>query len=1107
MDMERFRNPIANDRIHPFWFWNGDLEDKQLIYQINEMAEKGLGGFFICARQGLKIPYLSDAWFQKVRVAVEAAQKRSLHVWLYDEYPYPSGIAGGEVLLEHPEAKHYNLTFTTRRISGGDHVSLELPWARILYAKAAPVTAGGMKDWSRALPIRSFIGNHQADPVFQKAGLTAYNQKRYFTYRTVQKLDWQVPPGEWELLIVQEKELEDFKYYGTFVDPCHKEAMAAFIRLTHDKYATYLGEYLGSVIKGIFTDEIGLLGGIPWSRQLPAYFVERCGYDLLEHLYALADPAAENGAKIRYDYYQSVHLLLRESYHKQVHDWCEQHGLQYVAEVPSVRHTTQLYSHIPAGDSAHEKLGRPLDWILNAQADNYRCNAKMISSLARQLDRERNLVECFHSVGWSMTLQDARWMIDRMAAQGTNMFNFHAFFYTIDGLVQHDAPPSQFLQNPYWKHFRQLSDYVGRISYVMSSGEAVISTAVLEPVTSLWTRLGNPFHGFAYSGEHSLEKEQLEWLKLWWMRICNRLTKDGRDFDHLDPELFSQAEVKHGLVRLGKACYSQLILPPMTSLESGAWAKLQQFIEQGGTVISMGLLPYESIEADAAENSGIKQVFGATKAEEADFWSPLREEKPIWLHGKEKAFHLPFHAGRGTEEVLEAFSAKLNELAPLPIRLLPACGEWGLLMQSRFIGENKVLVFISNQEEVQRDVKLQVEPHLWKKSHNTSGYWRLMLRELSLEDGNTVELASCSVEGSSHTALRLAPYSSRLIEICRAETGQSTASCDMPANHTARPWRWELDASSLWQLRPLSVNTVRLDTFTMTLDKKFSTDGKVNLGKTLAEGAVVQVKTFIDQFSDLSTLSDLPVTTRQTFGTPMKLCMNYPLQVHYEAEFVVEKLPERCALLMDQTATLGQAAIRVNGKLLDAGGFQPEILYDHRNLSHEITDCLKAGVNRLEIEVEVRQDGDGLVDALYLTGPFLVGFDDNKRPILLPAGTSMKPVQGGPYEGYPYYAGEFSFKQAFELPELPAEAMFELTFSDWDPHFHDCAEVIVNGHSIGVCVWSPYRWTGSTELLHKGSNLVEIKVANTLIGLLEGNYFDYTVHTVKPVQEREWKYE
>src|SRR5690606_28487213 len=180
--LEMFQQPEARYGIHPFWFWNGDMEDKEIIRQIEEMAAKGLGGFFICPRQGLKIPYLSDAWFQKVKLAVEKAEELGLEVWLYDEYPYPSGIAGGEVTLLHPEAKHYILVHRTASVSAGKTCSLELPWGRVLYAKAVPIDpSSGKRDWSKAVDIRGAIGNHQAEPVFQKAGLTAYNQKRFFT--------------------------------------------------------------------------------------------------------------------------------------------------------------------------------------------------------------------------------------------------------------------------------------------------------------------------------------------------------------------------------------------------------------------------------------------------------------------------------------------------------------------------------------------------------------------------------------------------------------------------------------------------------------------------------------------------------------------------------------------------------------------------------------------------------------------------------------------------------------------------------------------------------------------------------------------------------------
>lgn len=102
---DAFENPEAQYRVHPFWFWNGDMEEEQIKRQVAEMAAQGVGGFFICPRQGLQIPYLSEAWFDKVRIAVEAAAAHGMQVWLYDEYPYPSGMAGGEVTLDFPEAK------------------------------------------------------------------------------------------------------------------------------------------------------------------------------------------------------------------------------------------------------------------------------------------------------------------------------------------------------------------------------------------------------------------------------------------------------------------------------------------------------------------------------------------------------------------------------------------------------------------------------------------------------------------------------------------------------------------------------------------------------------------------------------------------------------------------------------------------------------------------------------------------------------------------------------------------------------------------------------------------------------------------------------------
>lgn len=625
INLSELKTPSAEYRIHPFWFWNGDMEEEQIERQVAEMAEKGIGGFFPCARQGLTIPYLSDAWFAKIEMAVQAAERHGLAVWLYDEYPYPSGIAGGEVILEHPDAKHRTLEHRCIAAENGQEIDVELPWGRTVSAAAVPIDPDtGARRWDRQTDVSSCIGNMQADPIFQKTGLTAYNSKRFFTYRTVKKLRWKAPAGRWEIHVFMEVEVQDYKYYGTFVDFGHAEAMRTFIKLTHERYKQAVGRYFGSTIKGMFTDETGYLGRIPWSSRLPERFTARTGRELKDRLHALVDAGYEEAARTRYELFQAANDVLRESYHKQCRDWCEANGLQYVAEVPAVRMTTQLYSHVVGSDSAHEKLGRSLEWAIDKYYANFRSNPKMASSLARQFGHERVLCECFHSVGWSMTLQDAKWMIDRMAAMGINFFNFHAFFYTLDGLAKHDAPPSQFWQNPYWSHFRELGDYVGRISYLMSAGSAVRDIALLDPTTSLWTHLGNPIYatvkGFNYVGCEDSEKSRLERLKADWSRIGKELLLAQRDYDHLDAELLERIEVQDGKLVIGSARYSILVVPPISNLEAAAWSAIKEFATAGGTVIFVGLLPYEQIEDDSPSEEEVLALLGLSESYRERYW-------------------------------------------------------------------------------------------------------------------------------------------------------------------------------------------------------------------------------------------------------------------------------------------------------------------------------------------------------------------------------------------------------------------------------------------------------------------------------------------------------
>lgn len=52
------------------------------------------------------------------------------------------------------------------------------------------------------------------------------------------------------------------------------------------------------------------------------------------------------------------------------------------------------------------------------------------------------------------------------------------------------------------------------------------------------------------------------------------------------------------------------------------------------------------------------------------------------------------------------------------------------------------------------------------------------------------------------------------------------------------------------------------------------------------------------------------------------------------------------------------------------------------NVGCDITSYIQSGVNEIAVEVTIEHDWNGLIDALYITGDFLTGFDAEERPIL-----------------------------------------------------------------------------------------------------------------------------
>lgn len=1047
-----WKTPSMRQRIKPFWFWNGDMNEEEIEHQLREMKEQGLGGAFICARQGQTIAYLNKQWFERIAFACRKAREYGLEVWLYDEYPYPSGVSGGEVLLQHPEAWHTTLTVQTFDAEGGRECELNLGWQKTLYAKAVKKCADGKLDWNTVIDVTDNIGVLQTQEIYQKSGLTVYNVKRFFSYGPEHILNVTLPGGDWQIVVCSSRGLNNFKYYGNYFDPCNKDAVKTFIETTHEKYYRALGEEFGESVHGMFSDEVGMLGRISWSERLPAYFEEKYGYDIRTALAAIADKTYPDAPKVRYQYAQAMHELFRESYHKQTAGWCGEHNILYATEVPSMRRSTQIYSTVIGGDCSHEKLGRSLDWTYNKNFMSYRSCAIGISSLARQLDRDYAMIESFHSIGWSMTLQEAKWMLDLEASMGINFYNVHAFYYTIDSITKHDAPPSQFLQNPYWKHYHLLADYAGRLSAWVSNTEAVNTVAVLDPVVSYWTHLANSFHSFGYAGTDEAEKAELEALKADWLHIVKELRYAHIGADMIDTELLARAETVDGKLKLGRAEYRTLVLTPNTAIESAATQKIKEFLAAGGQVVALGLLPYEVVDEDVCVERTYQKMFGVAENTKENYQSSgngvklIRNGNAVFVSTK----------GSVREAGDEAdWLAVIAEKAELPVRVRVHDEDRKSLYSSLRRGtEGELYILLGNYEG--NHVKLELR----LKEEKTAAWC------MKLEDATEEALAM----QSRIVPVALAPYETKLIRLDEWKTEADAQEKEDRASIV-------LDTTQPLEVSIQGANVYRLENFMISTDCE-------NWKQT-------EVKPLIELCDATGILKGDNLVYQSEFGTPKQIHIKYPLQLYYKTAVQIEAVPERAEILLDARCITGEYEISVNGNRLDNRAFRAVFINDQNNRVQDITEYLCEGKNEIAVSVLAQNDWDGIRDPIYLLGEFGV---KNGRITKKPERAALCERY---IEGFPYYSGEFSFRGSFALDTEIRQADISLSCSE---KLHDCIELIVNGISLGVRAFAPNTWRVYEGILKK-ENTFEIRYTNTLIHMLEGSYFDYEAHETIKIEE------
>jgi hypothetical protein len=201
----------------------------------------------------------------------------------------------------------------------------------------------------------------------------------------------------------------------------------------------------------------------------------------------------------------------------------------------------------------------------------------------------------------------------------------------------------------------------------------------------------------------------------------------------------------------------------------------------------------------------------------------------------------------------------------------------------------------------------------------------------------------------------------------------------------------------------------------------------------------------------------------------------YPIDVWYRIGFEAEYLPPKLELIVDGFA--GSAwKLFVNGEPVTTKPTRSAI--DSQMKAIDITRYAYSGVNIIAIRITVTSPTDGLLDLLKIVGDFSLAEQGDGYRIAAPR-RSIEPA-AWTTQGYPFFSGRASYCRRFQLPrEFSGQRVFiEPAMGD------DTLEVIVNGQSAGVRLWAPYA-VEITDLLRPGKNTLELRVANTLVNMIE----------------------
>ncbi|HVW22820.1 MAG TPA: glycosyl hydrolase [Opitutaceae bacterium] len=588
-----FAQPPSEYSSQIAWGWNGKITREVIARDLDHIKSLNLWSAWVEPGRNPAAPYLSPAYFENVRIAVEEAKKRGMHLWFDDDGGYPSGFAGGMFTEKRPD----------------------LDMEALVEAEQVPLAPG--QTLSRPLGGKSIcalavnLGTGEASVIEAKDGQVSWTAPATGRW-AVSFPQWAFRSGVTRSANNKSGAKDGEHSLGDYLNP---EADRLFINWTLASYEKAVGDEFGKTLLGFRGDEAAYNFN-PWTPDFPAQFLRRKGYDIRPYLPAVAAiqigrmgrgrmggpppaPAAANldAAHRAYaDYCDVWSDLFGENFFSACARWCAEHDLELQTHIEHEENLPMLASADGDFFKCMRDLAVPgIDVIWHQMWNDVVTDFPKLASSSTHLNgHPQAMSESFAAMNGAYPtpdLSEAGWIVNHQIALGINHFEFMSMRASTNGTVGAGAPPRpqesllprmptpargaapagyRYLSDP---KFPELAAYVNRTTYVLDQGRPGAEIGVYIPSSSFWF------------GDTASNRT--------FLRLVHSLLEHQRDLDFVDDYALSTSLQLRGaeLVNRSGQGYRAIVIPPAAAISEAALGRLKAFAAAGGRVIFAGGVP------------------------------------------------------------------------------------------------------------------------------------------------------------------------------------------------------------------------------------------------------------------------------------------------------------------------------------------------------------------------------------------------------------------------------------------------------------------------------------------------------------------------------------